>query len=138
MGEQELAFKFVPAAGQFQLRGSAEALKADGGLVAAVGLQSSEPLCACPQKPGRPHTEAITSRYELRLTPAKLVLSARRKIIKLALGGKFACFLKQAYQAYQRLEQWQKQTAPQLSQSMGKLPPWLRFDPTQASPSAVT
>jgi hypothetical protein len=49
------------------------------------------------------HTEAIKSRYELLLIPAKLVLSGRRKIVKLAVGGKFASFLKQAYQ---RLEEW--------------------------------
>jgi hypothetical protein len=49
------------------------------------------------------HTEAITSRYELLLIPAKLVLSGRRKIVKLAVGSKFASFLKQAYQ---RLERW--------------------------------
>jgi hypothetical protein len=75
------------------------------------------------------HTEAIKSRYELLLIPAKLVLSGRRKIVKLAV------FLKQAYQ---RLEEWLRQTAPQLSLSMGKAPPWLLFDPTQAASSAVT
>jgi hypothetical protein len=81
------------------------------------------------------HTEAITSRYELLLIPAKLVLSGRRKTVKLAVGSKFASFLKQAYQ---RLERWLGQTAPQLSLSMGKSPPWLLFDPTQATPCAVT
>ena len=40
------------------------------------------------------HTEAIKSSYELRLIPAKLVPSGRRKIIKLAVGGKFASILK--------------------------------------------
>ena len=81
------------------------------------------------------HTEAIKSRYELLLIPAKLALSGRRKIVKLAVGGKFASFLKQAYK---RLEEWLRQTAPQLSLSMGKAPPWLLFDPTQAASSAVT
>jgi hypothetical protein len=81
------------------------------------------------------HTEAIKSRYELLLIPAKMVLSGRRKIVKLAVGGKFASFLKQACR---RLEEWLSQTAPQLSLTMGKSPPWLLFDPTQASPSAVT
>jgi len=81
------------------------------------------------------HTEAIKSRYELLLIPAKMVLSGRRKIVKLAVGGKFASFLKQAYR---RLEEWLSQTAPQLSLSMGKSPPWLLFDPAQANPSAVT
>ena len=41
-------------------------------------------------------TGAIRSRYELLLIPAKLVLSGRRKIVELAVGGKFANFLKQA------------------------------------------
>ena len=81
------------------------------------------------------HTEAIKSRYELLLIPAKLVLRRRRKIIKLAVGGKVASFLKQAYQ---RLEQWLGRTAPQLSLSMGKPPPWRLFDPTQATQPAVT
>ncbi len=40
------------------------------------------------------HTEAIKSRYELLLIPAKLVLSGGRKIIKLAVGSKLASFLK--------------------------------------------
>jgi hypothetical protein len=58
------------------------------------------------------HTEAVKSRYELLLVPAKMVLSGRRKIVKLAVGSKFASFLKQAYQ---RLEQWLNRTAPQLN-----------------------
>jgi hypothetical protein len=74
------------------------------------------------------HTEAIKSRYELLLIPAKMVLSGRRKIVKLAVGSKFASFLKQAYQ---RLEQW-------LNLTMGKSPPWLLFDPTQAPQPALT
>jgi hypothetical protein len=90
LGEEELDFKFLAAGGPFQLRGSDEALTADGSLVAGVGLPSVEPRCACPQEPGRPHTEAIKSRYELRLTPAKRVLSARRKIIKLAAAESLA------------------------------------------------
>ena len=81
------------------------------------------------------HTEAVRSRYELLLISAKLVLSGHRKIIKLAVGSKFASFLKQACQ---RLEKWLGRTAPQLSLSMGKPPPWLLFDPTQATPSPTT
>jgi len=54
---------------------------------------------------------------------------------KAAVGGKFASFLKPAYQ---RLEEWLKRTAPQLSLSMGKPPPWLLFDPVQPTSSAVT
>jgi hypothetical protein len=34
---------------------------------------------------------------------------------------------------YQRLEQWLSQTAPQLNLTMGKSPPWLLLDPTQAT-----
>ncbi len=49
------------------------------------------------------HTEVIKSRYELLLIPAKMVLSGRRKIVKLAVGNKFANFLRHADQ---RLEQW--------------------------------
>jgi hypothetical protein len=64
-----------------------------------------------------------------------MVISGRRKIVKLAVSSKFASFLKQAYQ---RLEQWLSQTAPQLNLTMGRFPPWLLFDPTQATPSAVT
>jgi hypothetical protein len=101
---------------------------------AAVGLPSVEPVCARPQKPGRPH-RGDQNRDELWFIPAKRVLSGRRKIIKLALSGKLASFLKQAYQ---RLEEWLSRTAPQLSLSMDKRPPWLLFDPTQATQSAVT
>jgi hypothetical protein len=71
----------------------------------------------------------------LLLIPAKMVISGRRKIVKLAVSSKFASFLKQAYQ---RLEHWLSQTAPQLNLTMGRIPPWLLFDPTQASRSAVT
>jgi Transposase DDE domain group 1 len=81
------------------------------------------------------HTEAVRSRYELLLIPAKLVLSGRRRIVKLAVGKKFASFLKEAYQ---RLEAWLSQTAPQLSLSMRGLPPWQLFAPTQNASSAVT
>ena len=80
------------------------------------------------------HTEAITSRYELLLIPAKLACSGRQKIVKLAVGSKFASFLKQAYQ---RLLDWLARTAPQLNLTMGKAPPWLLFDPTHPTMSAV-
>jgi hypothetical protein len=73
------------------------------------------------------HTEAIRSRHELLFIPAKLVLSGRQRVVKVAVGSKFAGFLKQAYR---RLEQWLGRTAPQLKLSMGKPPPWLLFDPT--------
>ena len=81
------------------------------------------------------HTEAITSRYELLLIPAKLACSGRQKTVKLAVGGTFASFLKQAYQ---RLLDWLGRTAPQLNLTMGKAPPWLLFDPTHAAMSTVT
>jgi hypothetical protein len=53
----------------------------------------------------------------------------------LAVGSKFASFLKQACQ---RLGRWLSQTAPQLNLTMEKFPPWLLFAPRQASSSAVT
>ena len=81
------------------------------------------------------HTEAIKSRYELLLIPAKMVCSGRQKIVKLAVGSKFASFLKQAYQ---RLLDWLARTAPQLNLTMGKAPPWLLFDPTHPTMSAVS
>jgi hypothetical protein len=81
------------------------------------------------------HTEAVKSRYELLLIPAKMVLSGRRKIVKLAVGSKFASFLKQAYQ---RLEQWLNRTAPQLNLTMGKSPPWLLFEPIHSATQAAT
>jgi len=81
------------------------------------------------------HTEAIKSRYELLLIPAKMVLSGRRKIVKLAVGKRFASFLKQAYR---RLQEWLSQTAPQLSLTMEKPPPWLLFMPPQADQATVT
>ena len=81
------------------------------------------------------HTEAIKSRYKLLLIPAKMIISGRRKIVKLAVSSKFASFLKQAYQ---RLEQWLHRTAPQLKLTMGKFPPWLLFDPQEATSSAIT
>ncbi len=81
------------------------------------------------------HTEAIKSRCELPLVPAEPVLSGRRKIIRLAVGGKFAGFLKQACR---RLEDWLVRTAPQLRLGMGESPPWLLSDPTHSAPTAVT
>jgi len=55
--------------------------------------------------------------------------------LKLAVGGTFASFLKQAYQ---RILEWLGRTAPQLNLTMGKSPPWLLFDLTHAAMSAVT
>jgi hypothetical protein len=81
------------------------------------------------------HTEAVSSRYELLLIPAKLVLSGRRRTLRLAVGGRFAAFLRQAYR---RLQRWLAQTAPQLNLSAGRQPPWLLFDPTHGPPSAAT
>ena len=40
-------------------------------------------------------------------------------------------------QAYQRLLDWLARTAPQLNLTMGKAPPWLLFDPTHPTMSAV-
>ena len=80
LGEEELDFKFLPAGGQFHLRGSDEALTAYGGLVA------------------------------------------------------WDHFLELAYR---RLQEWLSQTAPQLSLTMEKPPPWLLFLPPQADQAAV-
>ena len=81
------------------------------------------------------HTEAAGSRHELLLIPAKLVLSGRRRIVKLAVGSKLADFLRQAYA---RLQRWLGQTAPQLTLTMGRRPPWLLFDPTHPAPSPAS
>ena len=75
MGEGELDFKFLPAGGQFHLRGSDEALTPYGGLVAwdhflercglitelaanyplpRYGKQEDTAIGYNPQKPGRP------------------------------------------------------------------------------------
>ncbi len=57
------------------------------------------------------HTEAITSRDELLLIPAKLVESGRRKILKLGVSDKWWAAIAQAYK---RLQRWLAATAPQL------------------------
>ena len=58
------------------------------------------------------HTEAVTSRDELLLIPAKLVQSGRQKVLKLAVSEKWWAAISQAYK---RLERWLSQTAPQLN-----------------------
>jgi hypothetical protein len=57
------------------------------------------------------HTEAITSRDELLLIPAKLVESGRQKTLKLGVGEKWWAAIRQAYK---RLQRWLTSTAPQL------------------------
>ncbi|NJM37224.1 MAG: hypothetical protein HC845_04770 [Akkermansiaceae bacterium] len=79
--------------------------------------------------------QALDMANELLLIPAKMIPKRRRKIVKLAVSNKFASFLKQAYQ---RLEQWLSQTAPQLNLATGQFPSWPLFDPAQATPSATT
>lgn len=75
------------------------------------------------------HTEAVTSRYELLLLPARLVKSGRARIVKLAIGEKLQTLLKAAYQ---RLNDWLGATAPQL-RLHGELPPdWNLFLPKPA------
>lgn len=81
------------------------------------------------------HTEAIKSRYELLLIPAKMIISERRRIVKLAVSSKFASFLKQGYQ---KLKQWFHRNAPQLKLTIGTSPSWLLFDPQEATSSAIT
>lgn len=70
------------------------------------------------------HTEAITSRYELLMIPARIVTSGRSKTVKLAVGEKFRTFLKQAYR---RLERWLGSTAPQLIMYNSTPPGWSLF-----------
>jgi len=57
------------------------------------------------------HTEAITSRDELLVIPAKLVESGRQKTLKLGVGEKWWAAISQAYK---RLERWLASTARQL------------------------
>jgi len=57
------------------------------------------------------HTEAVTSRDELLLIPAKLVESGRQKTLKLAVGEKWWAAISKAYK---RLRRWLDRTAPQL------------------------
>lgn len=72
------------------------------------------------------HTEAITSRYELLMLPGRLVMSGRSRSMKLAVGEKLRASLKAAYQ---RLQVWLETTAPHLTLTAGKPPPWSYFDP---------
>ena len=57
------------------------------------------------------HTEAVTSRDELLLIPAKLVESGRQKTLKLGVGQRWWTAISQAYM---RLQHWLERTAPQL------------------------
>jgi hypothetical protein len=57
------------------------------------------------------HTEAVTSRDELLLVPAKLVESGRQMTLKLAVSEKWWAAIRQAYK---RLQRWLARTAPQL------------------------
>lgn len=75
---------------------------------------------------GGGHTEAITSRYELLMLPGRLVTSGRSRTLKLAVGKKLRASLRAAYQ---RLQRWLETTAPQLTLSAGKPPPWSFFNP---------
>ncbi len=58
------------------------------------------------------HHEAITSRDELLVIPAKLVESGRQKTLKLSVGEDWWSALSRAYQ---RLQRWLASTAPQLN-----------------------
>jgi len=57
------------------------------------------------------HHEAITSRDELLVMPAKLVVSGRQKTLKLSVGKKWWAAISLSYQ---RLERWLASIAPQL------------------------
>ena len=74
------------------------------------------------------HTEAVTSRYELLMLPSRLVESGRQKCVKLAVSGKFADRLRQAYE---RLNQWLRATAPQLSLTGYSIPEWQLHPPPE-------
>ena len=80
---------------------------------------------------GDGHSEAITSRDELLMLPAKVVISGRQKKIKLALGEESRARIRACYQ---RFLKWLSQTAPQLALSTGNLPGWRLYDP-RALPS---
>ncbi len=67
-------------------------------------------MCACSRKKGR-HREAITSRDDLLVMPAKLVESGRQKTLKLSVGEKWWSTISLAYQ---RLQRWLASIAPQL------------------------
>jgi hypothetical protein len=74
------------------------------------------------------HTEAVTSRYELLMLPGRLVVSGRSRTMKLAVGKTLRARLSAAYK---RLQAWLATTAPQLTLTAGKPPPWSYFDPEQ-------
>ena len=57
------------------------------------------------------HTEAVTSRDELLLVPAKLVESGGQETLKLAVSEKLRAAISQAYE---RLQRWLARTVPQL------------------------
>jgi hypothetical protein len=57
------------------------------------------------------HREAITSRDDLLVMPAKLVVSGRQKNLKLSIGQKWWSALSRSYQ---RLQRWLSTIAPQL------------------------
>ena len=57
------------------------------------------------------HYEAVTSRDELLVIPAKLVESGRQKTLKLSVGENWWAAIARAYQ---RLQRWLHSTAPQL------------------------
>lgn len=57
------------------------------------------------------HHEAITSRDELLVIPAKLIESGRQKTLRLSVGADWWCALSRAYQ---RLQRWLGATAAQL------------------------
>lgn len=72
------------------------------------------------------HTEAITSRYELLMLPARLVQSGRKKTVKLAVGNQLKSLLKAAYT---KLQQWLNATAPQLNLNSTQNTKWSLFLP---------
>jgi hypothetical protein len=72
------------------------------------------------------HTEAVTSREELLLVPAKLVESGRQKNLKLAVSEKWWAAIRQAYK---RLKRWLARTSPQLDVQQTSEPYLCRHNP---------
>lgn len=75
------------------------------------------------------HSEAVTSRYELLLIPGKVVRSGRKNTLLLSVESRMREFLSAAYQ---RLQRWLSQTAPQLVLHPEPPPPWSLFIPHSA------
>ena len=72
------------------------------------------------------HTESVSSRYELLMIPSRMVVSGRKRSVKMAVSGRWKDQLRAAYE---RLNQWLKSTAPQLTLTSYRLPEWTLHPP---------